>query len=82
MYKYSNFKITHTVDRGKIQFPLIVATLDMTKGGSWFRKPVTNSITVYRGCGPWKAQHTGMWVPLELQSWLEAQETLSCIPTD
>lgn len=82
MYKYSNFKITHTVDRGKIQYPLKVATLDMTKEGNWFRKPITKSITVFLEYCYWKRQDTGMTVSRELQAWLDAQETLACIPTD
>ena len=79
--KYSNFKITHTVDRGKREYPLIVATLDVTEEGSWSRKPKTRTITVFKEYTIWKLQETGLWCDHRLQCWIEAQETLACIPT-
>lgn len=81
--KYSNFKITHVVDRGKIRYPLTVAILDVTVPRVWFLGlSKTRTITVFKEYYGWKFQETGMWVPNELQNWLEAQETLACIPTD
>lgn len=81
MFKYSNFKITHIVDRGKIRYPLTVAILDVTDEGNWFRKSRTKTITVFNEYYVWKLQETGMMVPPELQAWLDAQEILACIPT-
>lgn len=80
--KYSNFKITHTVDRGRMQYPLIVATLNVTDKGSWFRKPKTKTITVFKDWIEWKYQNTGTYVEYPMDAWIKAQETLACIPTD
>lgn len=81
--KYSNFKITHIVDRGKIHYPLTVATLDITEPRVWFLGlPKTRTITVFNEYYGWRFQETGMYVSNELQAWLDAQETLACIPTD
>lgn len=82
MPKYSNFKITHTVDRGKAQYPLIVATLDVTDEGGWFKRPKTRTISVFKDWITWKYQETGRWVLGPLDAWIKAQEVLACIPTD
>jgi len=79
--KYSNFKITHTVDRGKREYPLVVATLDVTDEGGWFKKPKTKTITVFKEAFLWKYQETGRWCEHELDQWIQAQEALACIPT-